>query len=122
MKPRQCSRTGCNAPAVATLTYAYSDRAAVVGPLALRAEPGCHDLCRTHSDGLSAPRGWELIRLPLTDGAPEHDHDDLLALADAVREVGMTWDEETRGAVPAPTLARRKRHLGVVADPADPGR
>lgn len=118
MKPRQCSRTGCSAPAVATLTYAYAERAAVVGPLALRAEPGTHDLCRTHSDGLSAPRGWELIRLPLSEGAPEHSHDDLLALADAVREVGMTWDGAPPADLPEPTLARRKGHLGIVADPA----
>ena len=45
---------------------------------------------------------------------------DLLALADAVREVGFTWDAP--GAAPAatPTLTRRKGHLGVVADPGEP--
>ena len=119
VKARQCSRPSCRAPAVATLTYAYGDRAAVVGPLALRAEPGCHDLCREHSEGLSAPRGWELIRLPLSTGGPEHSHDDLLALADAVREVGLTWDDEPRPGLHEPTLTRRKGHLGIVADPAE---
>ncbi len=109
---------------MATLTYAYGDRAAVVGPLALRAEPGCHDLCREHSEGLSAPRGWELIRLPLSADGPEHSHDDLLALADAVREVGLTWDDLPHPGPPEPgphepALARRKGHLGVVADPAE---
>lgn len=108
--------------AVATLTYAYSDRAAVVGPLALRHEPGTHDLCRDHCDGLSTPRGWELIRLPLEEGAPVHTADDLLALADAVREVGFGW-EEPRGHLSAdPVLTRRKGHLGVVADPVEPSR
>lgn len=103
--------------AVATLSYAYSDRAAVVGPLALRHEPGTHDLCREHCEGLSTPRGWELIRLPLEEGGPAHTHDDLLALADAVREVGLGWDDPARAASVEPVLARRKGHLGVVADP-----
>jgi len=85
--------------AVATLTYAYSDRAAVVGPLALRHEPGSHDLCRDHCAGLSTPRGWELIRLPLEEGGPVHTADDLLALADAVREVGLTWDDPRPAAI-----------------------
>ncbi len=42
---------------MATLTFVYADSTAVVGPLALRAEPGTYDLCRAHSQGLSAPRG-----------------------------------------------------------------
>jgi hypothetical protein len=71
--------------AVATLTYVYSDRTAVLGPLATYAEPHCYDLCRDHADTLSAPRGWEVLRLgPAEDAAPSGD--DLLALADAVRE------------------------------------
>ena len=103
--------------AVATLTYAYSDRAAVVGPLALRHEPGSHDLCRDHCAGLSTPRGWELIRLPREEGGPVHTADDLLALADAVREVGLTWDDPARvDAGPQPRVTRRRGHLGVVAD------
>ena len=109
--------------AIATLTYAYADRAAVVGPLALRHEPGSHDLCRDHCAGLSTPRGWELIRLPLEEGGPAHTHDDLLALADAVREVGFTWDEpHPTQPLAEPLLTRRKGHLGVVADPAPPSR
>lgn len=122
VKPRLCSRSGCRSTALATLTYAYADRAAVVGPLALRAEPGTYDLCREHCVALSTPRGWELIRLPLDEGGPAHTADDLLALADAVREVGLTWDEP-RGQAPAayaePVTGRRKGHLAVVADPAD---
>lgn len=108
--------------AVATLTYAYADRAAVVGPLALRREPGSHDLCRDHCAGLSTPRGWELIRLPLEEGGPAHTHDDLLALADAVREVGFSWGEPGPPAASEPQLTRRKGHLGIVADPADRSR
>lgn len=106
---------------MATLTYAYADSTAVVGPLALRSEPGCHDLCAEHCATVSTPRGWELIRLPLDAARPGPDPDDLLALADAVREVGLTWDApEATPTAAAPTLTRRKGHLGVVADPGEP--
>src|SRR5665647_2107862 len=44
--------------AVATLTFVYADSTAVLGPLALRAEPGCYDLCRAHAQGMSAPRSF----------------------------------------------------------------
>lgn len=121
VRVRQCSRTGCSATAVATLTYAYADSTAVVGPLALRAEPGTYDLCRPHGDTVSTPRGWELIRLPMVEDAPGQSTDDLLALADAVREVGFTWDEPQPAAraLPEPRVRRRRGHLAVVADPAD---
>ena len=81
-----CSRNACGAVAIATLTYVYSDQTAVLGPLATYAEPHAYDLCVFHAERLSAPRGWEVNRLaadPATLGPTE---DDLLALADAVRE------------------------------------
>lgn len=120
---RHCSRTGCAASAVATLTYAYGESTAVVGPLAVRAEPGSYDLCPTHSARVSTPRGWELIRLPLDDESPPgHSVDDLLALADAVREVGFTWDAPSAPDVPSVAVGRRKGHLAVVADPGESDR
>ncbi len=116
-----CSKTGCSAAATATLTYVYADSTAVLGPLAHRHEPGSYDMCRHHAAGLSAPRGWEIIRLPIgEDPQTMRSDDDLLALANAVREVGFSF--ETEGATPAPPppgvveLARR-RHLTVLADP-----
>ena len=60
---RRCSRTACGRPAVATLTYVYADSTAVLGPLATYAEPHCYDLCAEHSERLTAPRGWEVVRL-----------------------------------------------------------
>ena len=111
---RRCSRATCQASAVATLTYVYADSTAVVGPLALRADPGCYDLCREHAGSLSAPRGWEVIRLPGELDEARASSDDLMALADAVRRVGLA------GEAPAPVqphLTRRKGHLAVVADP-----
>ena len=60
---RRCSRTACGRPAVNTLTYVYADQTAVLGPLATYAEPHAYDLCDEHSERLSAPRGWEVLRL-----------------------------------------------------------
>jgi len=110
---RRCSRTACPASAVATLTFVYVDSMAVLGPLALRAEPGTYDLCRGHSERLSAPLGWEVIRLPGDLDSPRASTDDLMALADAVRKVGLGES----AAVPEPNVSRRKGHLAVLADP-----
>jgi len=85
---RQCSKTGCSGPAVATLTYVYRDSTAVLGPLATYAEPHTYDLCSRHAEGLTAPRGWEVVRLAGEYAPPPPTTDDLLALANAVREAG----------------------------------
>lgn len=113
VRPRVCSRTTCTAAAAATLTYAYADSTAVVGPLALRAEPGSYDLCAGHARTLQVPRGWEVIRLPATDGPQPHSSDDLLALADAIREVGLGTSVQPPV---EPPVIRRKGHLAVLAD------
>lgn len=83
---RRCSRTACGRPAVNTLTYVYADQTAVLGPLATYAEPHAYDLCDLHSERLSAPRGWEVLRLASDQRDRGPSSDDLLALADAVRE------------------------------------
>ena len=104
--------------AVATLTFVYADSTAVLGPLALRAEPGCYDLCRAHSQGLSAPRGWDVIRLPLDENQPTHSADDLMALADAVRQAAGFTEEVPKRPAGVVELARRG-HLTLLTD-ADP--
>jgi hypothetical protein len=71
---------------VATLTYVYADSTAVLGPLATYAEPHCYDLCAQHSERLTAPRGWEVLRLAVDPAVYGPTPDDLEALADAVRE------------------------------------
>ena len=71
---------------MATLTYVYSDSTAVLGPLATYAEPHCYDLCAVHSDRLTAPRGWDVVRLAPVADALKPSSDDLEALADAVRD------------------------------------
>lgn len=73
---------------MATLTYVYQDSTAVLGPLATTAEPHSYDLCAEHADRLTAPRGWEVVRLATEFVETGPSPDDLLALADAVREAG----------------------------------
>ena len=85
---RRCSRTACRQPAVFTLTYVYADSTAVLGPLAAYVEPHCYDLCAMHADRLTAPLGWEIVRLPADTATGGPGSDDLEALANAVREAG----------------------------------
>ncbi|PZS07133.1 MAG: DUF3499 domain-containing protein [Acidimicrobiales bacterium] len=107
---RRCSRVGCTQPAVATLTYVYADSTAVVGPLATFPEPHTYDLCEVHGRRMTAPRGWELVRHE-GDFSLVPSSDDLVALADAVREAarpaaGGDMPPEGGGA-----LAPRRGHL-----------
>ncbi len=74
---------------MATLTFVYLDSTAVVGPLAIVREPHSWDLCVGHAGRITAPRGWELVRHAGPLPTPTHpEDDDLVALADAVREGG----------------------------------
>jgi hypothetical protein len=57
-----------------------------VGPLAAFAEPHTYDLCEPHARSLTAPRGWDLVRHDGDFAPPPPTTDDLVALADAVRE------------------------------------
>ncbi|CAN5189971.1 DUF3499 domain-containing protein [soil metagenome] len=108
---RRCSRTACQQHAIATLTFVYADQTAVLGPLATYAEPHSYDLCDAHSQRLSAPRGWDVLRLAIDPIDDSLDDDDLLALADAVREVG-------RQTVPSPSPAQasapKTSHLRIL--------
>ena len=92
----------------------YADQTAVLGPLATYAEPHAYDLCDEHSERLSAPRGWEVLRL-VQDDPHAHSSDDLLALADAVREAAQPRPVEV---VREPFEMRevaRKGHLRVLS-------
>ena len=115
---RRCSRAACAQSAVATLTYVYADSTAVVGPLATYAEPHCYDLCERHSSRLTAPLGWELIRLDGPFGPAGPTSDDLEALADAVREAARPAGPGP-GDRPDPGVGRRG-HLRVLPTPAEP--
>jgi hypothetical protein len=110
---RRCSRTACGRPATTTLTYVYADMTAVVGPLATYAEPHAYDLCDPHSERLSAPRGWEVMRLA-HDDEQGPSSDDLLALADAVREAAQPRAVEQPLEPPRPVEGVRRGHLTAV--------
>src|ERR1044071_9482993 len=84
--PRRCSRNACQKLAVATLTYVYADSTAVVGPLAAFSEAHSYDLCEEHARGLTAPKGWEVVRHDGDFAPAPHSVDDLVARAEAVRE------------------------------------
>jgi hypothetical protein len=139
--PRRCCRPGCPHYAVATLTFVYSDSTAVVGPLATVSEPHSWDLCVAHAARITAPRGWELVRHagPLPSNP---DEDDLIALAEAVREgrdgsaaaaalngvvAGFSdpGSGVSGGTVMAPPVhthgstGRRRGHLRVLPDPSE---
>jgi hypothetical protein len=113
---RRCSRTACTRPAVATLTYVYRDSTAVLGPLATYAEPHCYDLCAEHAERLTAPRGWEVVRLAPDPEALKPSSDDLEALANAVREAARPGADDDRAAASAIEVGRRG-HLRVLRTP-----
>ena len=110
---RKCTRTGCARSAVATLTYAYADLTAVVGPLASYAEPHSYDLCEEHAVRLTVPRGWEVLRHVGEFPAPIPHADDLEALADAVREAARVEHPPVHDGGAEIGTARRG-HLRVV--------
>jgi len=116
---RRCSRTACNRPAIATLTYVYADSTAVLGPLATYAEPHCYDLCPVHGDRLTAPRGWEVVRLAPDPDALGPSSDDLEALANAVREAARP-PEVPGGADNLPPGHGRRGHLRVLPPLEEP--
>jgi hypothetical protein len=100
------------------LTYVYSDSTAVLGPLAMYAEPHTYDLCAVHAQRMTAPRGWEVVRLApdLTEVGPTPD--DLVALADAVREAGRPRRHASAPAAEESAVeVGRRGHLRVLRDP-----
>ena len=84
---RHCSRSGCHRKAAMTLTYVYSESIAVLGPLATYSEPHAYDLCEIHGAKLTVPNGWQVIRREINSGETGPSEEDLMAIANAVREV-----------------------------------
>lgn len=127
---RKCSRTACPRAAIATLTYVYADSTVVLGPLATYAEPHTYDLCEEHAGRLTAPRGWEVVRLGGELGRPEN-HDDLAALANVVRDANRDSSTGSPGSAgkgrvspQAESAANvretsRRGHLRVLRDEVD---
>jgi hypothetical protein len=76
-----------------TLTYIYSDSTAVLGPLATFSEPHSYDLCEAHGKRLTVPNGWTVIKEESSQLNQGPSDDDLMAIADAVREVAKRTEE-----------------------------
>ena len=107
---RACSRASCRRMATMTLTYIYAESVAVVGPLATYSEPHAYDLCEIHAERLTVPNGWEVIRAAIHDNQSGPSNDDLMAIADAVREVASAPIAEKNST--SATLAASTEHIG----------
>ena len=107
---RRCSRASCTSTAIKTLTYIYSDSTAVLGPLSTYAEPHNYDLCAVHSQRLTVPVGWNVIKEEVIDHNSGPTEEDLMAIADAVREVA---NADLSSKSMQPELGRRG-HLRVL--------
>jgi hypothetical protein len=99
---------------VSTLTYVYADSTAVLGPLATFAEPHSYDLCEEHSVRLTAPRGWDVVRLEPDPSALEPSQDALQALADAVRSAAQPTPQAPADPEPGQVTVGGKGHLRVL--------
>jgi hypothetical protein len=68
---------------------------------------------------LTVPRGWEVVRLSPDLEPPGPTHDDLLALADAVREAARPRPEDTLDEVTESSTVEvgRRGHLRILRDP-----
>ena len=89
---RSCSRVSCRSLASMTLTYIYADSTAVLGPLATYSEPHSYDLCEAHGKRLTVPNGWTVIKEESSQTGLGPSEDDLMAIADAVREVAANHE------------------------------
>ena len=101
-----------------TLTYIYAASTAVLGPLATFSEPHSYDLCETHGKRLTVPNGWNVIKEESSQDPTGPSDDDLMAIADAVREVAMiqTSNDETTldNSASAANQLGRRGHLRAV--------
>lgn len=88
-KVRLCSRPTCGHAAQATLSFDYATQRAVLTQLIADLSPELYDLCETHADRTSPPRGWELTDerfQPATQGRIFSDEADALtALIDDMK-------------------------------------
>jgi hypothetical protein len=104
--------------ATMTLTYIYADSTAVLGPLATYAEPHSYDLCEFHARKLTVPNGWSVIKEEISQSGSGPTEDDLMAIADAVREAAATIpqniEEVSEQEQSASHIGVRRGHLRAV--------
>jgi hypothetical protein len=101
-----------------TLTYIYADSTAVLGPLATFAEPHAYDLCEFHARKLTVPNGWSVLKEEISQSGSGPTDDDLMAIADAVREAAASTphgvSQSSEVAQSAPQIGVRRGHLRAV--------
>jgi len=101
-----------------TLTYIYADSTAVLGPLATFSEPHSYDLCETHGKRLTVPNGWNVIKEESSQDLTGPSDDDLMAIADAVREVALVQSSNNEvivdNSASAANQLGRRGHLRAV--------
>jgi len=99
-----------------TLTYIYAESTAVLGPLATFSEPHSYDLCVAHGQRLTVPQGWNVIRQELSQDLSGPTDDDLMVIADAVREAASTNASDEIEATNSNTQSNigRRGHLRAV--------
>jgi hypothetical protein len=112
---RTCSRVSCRSAATMTLTYIYAESRAVLGPIATFSEPHAYDLCERHAARLTVPNGWSVERESISAEGVGPSEDDLMAIADAVREVARAHEEVTpQSSVNNVAQVGRRGHLRAV--------
>jgi hypothetical protein len=100
-----------------TLTYIYSESRATLGSISTFAEPHAYDLCDRHSQKLTVPHGWEFIREEASEKNVGPSDDDLMAIADAVREAAMqNIQSAPEATVTHNSTIGRRGHLRAVPD------
>lgn len=101
-----------------TLTYIYADSTAVLGPLATYSEPHSYDLCEAHGKRLTVPNGWTVIKEESSQAGLGPSEDDLMAIADAVREVAANHeslqDQNSEASTTDHASLGRRGHLRAV--------
>lgn len=86
----------------------------MLGPLSRHSEPDAYDLCGEHAARMTAPRGWELLRV----AGGEDVTDDLVALAEAVRPRSAQSPSAAPTAPAAQPPRDRRAPAGSAAPPA----
>jgi hypothetical protein len=98
---RLCARPGCGEPAVATLRFQPTQRAAWLIDVVQTVAHTERDLCARHATALVLPRGWELY-----DGRAGAMVDDVATpQMPAVRRPALRARRPDVAPVPEPTLA-----------------
>jgi hypothetical protein len=84
--------------------------------LATYSEPHAYDLCVLHGTRLKVPNGWSVIKAEITNEVVGPSDDDLMVIADAVREVATQSVEKTASTNVAPSGQQigRRGHLRSV--------